>query len=410
MDNLALRRVLNTPPRGIGKATQETLFREAEAMGRSLWDVLRHDRLGNVSTRGKKSLRAFRRLVVELQEDSKHLTLPALLESLLARTDYTSLYRKDDPEDQSRLENIQEFLSAAQEFADDLGPAPLPARLDDTDDPSATEPGGSAAAVADPEPSDIEVDPLTSFLDYVALVSDTDSLKTDLGVSLMTLHSAKGLEFPVVFVAGLEDGLLPHFNSRSPEELEEERRLLYVGMTRAERLLHLSTCRRRRIAGRYQDQLESQFLAEIPEPLLRQSASSQLFESDRTDGVRSFFADPDPGSGSPRAPGGQGSGSQGSGSQGSGGGGFAGRAIRAGSEPPTVRIRTRALEPSAEPRAALGPSSVELSRGTRVRHPMLGAGQILAVEGEGDHAKLTVHFERAGKRRLLAKYAGLEPL
>src|SRR6185295_17141140 len=137
-------------------------------------------------------------------------------------------------------------------------------------------------------------DLLTSFLDHVALVTDLDTLQTEKGISLMTFHSAKGLEFRAVVVAGLEDGLLPHFNSQGArDDIEEERRLLYVGMTRARERLFLTCCRRRRIAGRYQDQAESPFLSELPDQLLDVHASPDLFYSERSDprtqSVYSFF-------------------------------------------------------------------------------------------------------------------------
>src|SRR5690606_30832681 len=119
---------------------------------------------------------------------------------------------------------------------------------------------------------------------------DLDAWQEDRGVTLMTLHAAKGLEFPIVFLPGLEDGLLPHFNTQGrPEDVEEERRLFYVGMTRARERLLLATCRRRRIAGRYQDQMASPFLAEVPERLLEVEESPQLFASERVRGIDRFF-------------------------------------------------------------------------------------------------------------------------
>jgi DNA helicase-2/ATP-dependent DNA helicase PcrA len=178
----------------------------------------------------------------------------------------------------------------------------------------------------------------------------------------MTLHSAKGLEFPVVVVSGLEDGLLPHFNSQGTDDaLEEERRLLYVGMTRARERLFLSCCRRRRIAGRYQNQHESPFLEEIPEDLLKVTQSPEIFSTSRFQGVYSFFGD-DRGDG------------------------------------------------DGLDRGYSDDSEAGLGKGTRVRHPTLGQGVVLEVDGSGDHAKITVFFERSGKRKLVAKYANLEAL
>jgi DNA helicase-2/ATP-dependent DNA helicase PcrA len=243
------------------------------------------------------------------------------------RTGYLDLYAADEPEQQAKRENVREFLTASQEFTEEA-------------DWSGEE------------------DLLTAFLDHVSLVSDLDDWRREQGVSLMTLHSAKGLEFRTVVLAGLEDGLLPHFNSGgSQDEIEEERRLLYVGMTRAKERLFLSTCRRRRVAGRYQNQEESPFLLELPKDRLEVSESPELFYDERTAGAYSFF----------------------------------GRR-----RPATV--------------AAVDDLGDDVGKGQRVRHPTLGEGVVMAYEGEGDSAKITVFFERAGKRKLVAKYANLEML
>jgi DNA helicase-2/ATP-dependent DNA helicase PcrA len=339
-DNVSLSRILNQPPRGIGKTTVALLAeRAAEETGGVLWDLLALDRLDRFPNRAAQALRAFRDLVRELSAAAAELPLPALLDQLLARTRYLDLFRPELEEERAKLENVREFLTAAQSFTEARAVA-------------AAAPARAGGPDADPADDDL----LTAFLDHVALVSDLDSWEAERGVTLMTLHSAKGLEFPVVFLCGLEEGLLPHFNAQaSAEETEEERRLLYVGMTRAERRLLLTTCRRRRIAGRYQDQLPSRFLAEVPEALVEVEESPALFAGERTRAIDAFFGRPERASYAP--------------------------------EPP-----------------ARGPR-----RGARVRHPTLGDGVVLEIEGEGEDAKLTVFFARAGKRRLVARYAALEP-
>ena len=326
-DNFSLLRILNQPPRGIGKATQNLLDQKAAEMGRSLWDALSHAELSSFPPRSAKALGGFRQTIEDLRQEAAVTPLPVLLDHLLERTRYMELYAADEPEQQAKRENIREFLTAAQEFTE-------------------------SSDWADEE------DLLTAFLDHVSLVSDLDAWRREQGVSLMTLHSAKGLEFRAVFLGGLEDGLLPHFNSGgTQDEIEEERRLLYVGMTRAKERLFLTSCRRRRVAGRYQNQEESPFLLELPAEKLEVSESPELFYDQRTAGAYSFF----------------------------------GR-----SSPATVDM----------PEASGG----DLQQGRRVRHPTLGEGSVMAYDGEGETAKITVFFDRAGKRKLVAKYANLEML
>ena len=304
-DSHSMRRILNRPPRGIGKATQEVVFHEADNHGGSIWDVLRHERFGSLSARAANALIRFREVILDLRKLATEQSLPDLLEQLLEKTGYIDVYQKDDPDSQAKLENLRELLSAAQEFVEDYGREHTPAlehlvtpekvaeeSSQNRDQLLLTVPSRGPLRPVEALPDDPfgsddsddvpQEDAMTMFLDYVSLVSDADSLDTELGVSVMTMHAAKGLEFPIVVIPGLEDGLLPHFNAQDTrDEIEEERRLLYVGMTRAERRLFMTTCRRRRIAGRYQDQLESAFLGEIPEQYLTVHASPTLFRSPR---------------------------------------------------------------------------------------------------------------------------------
>jgi DNA helicase II / ATP-dependent DNA helicase PcrA len=391
-DNFSLSRVVNQPPRGIGKSTLEMLREQALHLGQPIWDVIHLDQLGALPARSATAVRRFRDLIVDLQAVAVELPLPALLDRLLAATSYADLYRQDDPDDQARLENIREFLSAAQQFTE------------------ANSYNGSGS------------DLLTSFLDHVSLVADLDTYQAERGVSLMTLHSAKGLEFRAVFVAGLEDGLLPHFNSQGArEDIEEERRLFYVGMTRARERLLLTSCRRRRIAGRYQDQAESPFLAELPENLVDVSQSPTLFAEPRFEaraqGIYSFFggggAGGNAGGSAGAAPGGTPPFRRAGPVAGAGDGSFTGRsdgrfAPRARPARPGQRtlVPDPDLDQGAEPAVLRRP----VRRGSRVRHPTLGHGVVLELEGLGEEAKITVFFDRAGKRKLIARYANLEVL
>jgi len=326
-DGFSLSRVINQPPRGIGKTTLDRLITDATEYGRSAWEVLSHSEFDSYPKRSATSLLAFRDLVVGLRADLETKPLPEVVERIVEKTRYLSLFDDSQREGIAKIENIREFVTAVHEFAE------RHAELD-TDEM------------------------LTAFLDHISLVSDIDQWSEE-GVALMTLHSAKGLEFAVAVVAGLEEGVLPHFNaSDSKDGIEEERRLLYVGMTRAERQLYLTTCRRRRIAGRYQDQTESPFLTEIPGEYLRASESPQLFTpSPRAGGAYAFFDKPRP----------------------------------------------------KTPDFAAEPEDGALGRGRRVRHASLGEGVVLETEGSGDQMKITVFFDGTGKRKLLAKYANLSP-
>jgi DNA helicase-2/ATP-dependent DNA helicase PcrA len=318
-DDLAFRRVVNVPARGIGAATLELLSRAAKESGRSLWETSGSPVPG-LAERARTALARFRTIVTDLSEKAPTFAPSALLEHLLATTGYAALYENPrDREDEARRENLNELLSAAREF----------------------------------ERSNEEGASVEDYLDAVSLATDADAAagRGEAPVTLSTLHAAKGLEFPAVFVVGLEEGYLPHGESQEDEdELEEERRLLYVGMTRAKDELTLTHASRRLVYGRVQLRNPSRFLEELPREALEES-----FASPRR---RAFDDD----------------------------------------EGPTIFRR----EP--EPEAAR-----PLSRGKRVRHPRYGYGVILAEEGSGDETRLTVYFDRAGKKKFVARYADLTP-
>ncbi len=353
-DDVSLRRVINVPTRGIGKGVMDALDRidpagapllaasgPSSAAPPSLWMRVGRavdERL--VPTRAHKSLTAFRTLVHQLADVARREPASATVEAVLDRSGYLQdLEHERSEEAQGRLENLQELVSAAREYE-----------------------------AEDAEPS------LAGFVDRLSLLSETDEVEgADAArVSLMTLHAAKGLEFPTVIMAGLEEGLFPHARSREDdEELEEERRLCYVGMTRAQRRLVLTGAARRRVFGEYQASDPSRFIDEVPAALL-----------DRV-GQRST-------PGSQRA-------LPGAGRRGS----WAGRSRR---QTPTEEI----FEPTydyADENQSLG----TVGPGTRVRHPQFGVGTIVAVEPLHGDAKLTVKFRTAGQKKLLAKYAKLSP-
>jgi DNA helicase-2/ATP-dependent DNA helicase PcrA len=338
-DDVALLRVLNVPPRGIGAATIAMLETSASKTGKSLWEVIR---AGEFAT-GKKlsnALNSFREIVESLQEECDGLLPAQLIESVLEHSGYLSyVEQQDNLEHISRAENLRELSNAMAE---------------------ATEQGQT----------------LEDVLDAAALVADSDEYDPTIPVSLMTLHSAKGLEFDAVFLVGLEEGLLPHTRSTSRvAELEEERRLFYVGMTRAKQTLLISRAIYRRSYGeeRLRASTPSRFLAEIP-PDLIEAASGSLAEPGQT---RRYEADTDfSDSYSYRRP------------------------------------RTPYGKSSSTRTSSRGSSARQTNNdpliGARVRHSKYGLGTIIEIEGEGEERKLTVSFQDYGPKKLIERYANLQ--
>ena len=249
-DSIALQRVINTPPRGIGKVTIDEIEVRAREAGNSYWDAISEllsdgDRL---SPRAITSLTNFQRIIRELSAKAKAFGATAegesdvestspvsdLVKAAIIETGYeNALKSEDNEESEGRLENLQELVNAAVDY-DEQGP-----------------------------------DGIREFIDHSALVADTDQYKADVPVTLMTAHSAKGLEFPVIFIVGLEDGLFPHSRSLSDSsDIEEERRLCYVAMTRAERFLYVTHAVKRRVYGEELASEPSQFLNEMPLELI----------------------------------------------------------------------------------------------------------------------------------------------
>jgi len=332
-DDVALLHVLNVPPRGIGAVTVAALEARAKETSKSLWAVIS----GGEFLTGKKfsgALRSFCKLIEDLQSECQDLRPAQLIERVLGSTGYLDwVEQQDNLEHTSRAENLRELANAMAE---------------------ATEQGQT----------------LEDVLDQAALASDSDQYDDTIPVSLMTLHSAKGLEFDTVFLAGLEEGLLPHGRALgSNAEVEEERRLFYVGMTRAKQSLVLSRAVYRRTYGeeRLRAALPSRFLAEIPGDLIEAALGSHSEPGE----TRRYEPDPD----------------------------FSQNNY-------VYRQKTRTPYGAAS-RGARRTSKDPLI-GARVRHAKYGVGTIIEVEGEGEDRKLTVSFQDHGAKKLIERYANLQ--
>src|SRR4051794_832949 len=362
-DLVSLQRILNVPKRGIGDRAVETIQALATRDGLTFWEALRRSsEAPGLATRSRANIEAFVAMVEELQSMVDAGERPdVVLDSVLERSGYLKwLEDSDDPQDETRRENLGELVAVAREFADDpvAGPSADPADVD--------------AGIVAPG--------LADFLERVSLVADTDQLPDDEDgvVTLMTLHTAKGLEFPVVFLTGLEDGVFPHSRSLGDQpELEEERRLAYVGVTRARERLYISRAVVRSAWGAPSHNPGSRFLDELPVDLVdwRRTEAAQT-TWDRPDLSTSYAGS---GWGSPTDRGRRNFSSA------------AARADAASKAKPARNI------PSLEP-------------GDRVLHDSFGMGTVVALEGLDEKQVASIDFGSEGVKRLLLRYAPVEKL
>ncbi len=347
-DDAALARAVATPTRGVGPASLESLRRHDKSSLRALLEATGaadpEAQLRDLACRGRAvgGLVVFGQLIADLRRRIDTIPLGELIEQVMARSGYRALLRAR-PDGEERLANIDELVASAVEFS------------------------GNVSAAKET---------LASFLDRTALISDADSSRGGAGVALMTVHSAKGLEFAHVFVAGLEEGLFPMRSAIDGGQIEEERRLAYVAMTRARNELFLSSARLRRVHGRERFQLPSRFIAEIDSGLLLTDTEPQAVVE--VSGRRARASTPDHTRRTTRS--------------------------SAGS-----RRSTRPVDPNARG-SGVPASGDRLVEGAAVFHPMFGSGRITHTQGSGDALKLTVAFARAGTKQLIAKYAKLQLL
>jgi DNA helicase-2/ATP-dependent DNA helicase PcrA len=349
-DDVSLLRVLNVPPRGIGKTTVDALRETARLDSSSLWDAIAKFVSGASAGRAVAPLRAFQEIIAKLQENLSKLGPADFLRSVLDDTGYMEMLKdRYTPDDVARIENLEELARAVAE---------------------STEAGEEFA----------------DFLDAAALVSDADSFEGKPGVTLITLHSTKGLEFDHVFLTGMEEGICPHSRSFDDDKgIEEERRLVYVGMTRARKSLTLTRAVYRRVFGNEQQlraSLPSRFLTEIPSELV-DTARGSMAEIGAT---RRYEPDPEY-SYSPEE--------------------FL-RRVR-GKPAPSAPLPRRPSSPSVSfSRGGMkrGAGSDPLL-GQKVRHPEYGVGTVVGVEGEDDDRKLAVTFPGRGTKKFIERYAQL---
>ena len=322
-DDAAFERVVNTPPRGIGSRTVDTLRGAARDRESSLWDATRHLReTRGLSSRAAGALGTFVAFIDDLEKEGRGLDAGEQVRLVVERSALIEHYKREgEDRAQTRAENLDELASAAVQFCDSF-------------------------TGEDEE----EARGMTSFLAHAALESGEEQAGDDEdSLHLMTLHAAKGLEFPVVFLTGLEEGLFPHQRSiDEPGRLEEERRLCYVGMTRARQQLVLSYAEIRRLHGSERFSPASRFVREIPAELVEE-----------------------------------------------------------------VRLRARVSRPlyreALVSRAGGASSSGQFRLGQRVNHPKFGEGVVLTLEGDGDHARVQVNFADVGAKWLVLAYAKLQP-
>ncbi|MFW6774575.1 DNA helicase PcrA [Nocardioides sp. CPCC 205120] len=375
-DEVSLRRVVNTPKRGIGDRAQACVAALAARDGSTYWEALRvAHRADGIATRSLNSIRAFVDVVEQLQQMVAADERPdVILEAALDRSGYLAeLEESDDPQDQTRLENLAELVAVAREFADD--PQAGPSADPDDVEAGAVTPG------------------LTDFLERVALVADADQIPDDDGagggvVTLMTLHTAKGLEFPVVFLTGMEDGVFPHMRTLGDrKELEEERRLAYVGLTRAEQRLYISRAVVRSAWGAPSHNPASRFLDELPVDLVEwrrtAAAMTSWTRSDLGSGNAAAGARPGSGSTTPL--------------------GLPTAAGRRNFSAAAARADAAAKAKKNRPVPSLAP-------GDRVVHDAFGMGSVVTVEGAAEKAVASIDFGSQGVKRLLLRYAPVEKL
>ena len=355
-DNLSLKRIINEPKRGIGKTSLDKIQEISDRTGTSMYEIIKHAEEFDLN-RVKANAEEFINLIEELRLKKQELSISELLKEVLNKSGYTrALELENTVEAETRMQNLEEFLTVAIEFEEESADNTLP-----------------------------------EFLESITLSSDVDEMQDeDNTVTLMTLHSAKGLEFPVVFLVGMEEGIFPGYKSiGEPKELEEERRLFYVGITRAKQFLYLTCAKHRTIFGSTSYNAVSRFIKEIPDNLLdgvvnndqeeKFNDMSYNWEYGKTSAgkVTTYKFD---------------------------------EAKNEIKQKSTYQFRTAEsfLSSLSQKQANSGVDITKYKEGMRIYHKKFGEGIIQKIEAEGDDYKLDIQFDKSGHKRLMAKFANLE--
>ena len=355
-DNLSLKRIINEPKRGIGKTSLDKIQEISDRTGTSMYEIIKHAEEFELN-RVKANAEEFIKLIEELRLKKQELSISELLKEVLNKSGYTrALELENTVEAETRMQNLEEFLTVAIEFEEESADNTLP-----------------------------------EFLESITLSSDVDEMQDeDNTVTLMTLHSAKGLEFPVVFLVGMEEGIFPGYKSiGEPKELEEERRLFYVGITRAKQFLHLTCAKHRTIFGSTSYNAVSRFIKEIPDNLL-----DGVVNNDQEEKFNDMPYNWEYG----KIP--------------------AGKVTTYKFDEAKTEIKPKStyqfrtaesfLSSLSQKQARSEVDITKYKEGMRIYHKKFGEGVIQKIEAEGDDYKLDIQFDKSGHKRLMAKFANLE--
>lgn len=345
-DDAALERVINVPKRGIGDRTLEQLRTLARQGNRSVGSFITNEEdLSGLSSSAQKKIEVFKTLIIDLRKAAGDSTPSALIKEIILKTGYINYLEEDSPDNSdARAENLAQLITAAAVFQQD-----------------------------NPQSS------LTEYLDHISLLSELDEYKPAETVTMMTIHNAKGLEFDVVFLAGLEENLLPHMRSLESEvQLEEERRLCFVGMTRASKLLYLCNARRRMSADTIKENRPSRFLSSIDGALLSNPfGNGNIIEQPSYSPVKNTSS------------------------------------LKVGSNLDNIAqfFKDRNIELGEfHQNAPEKPERLQLKNGSRVKHPVFGTGIVYSVEGSGKSRKARIYFQTEGYKTMMLEYADLQIL